>query len=171
MTTDGTFAAQAGTQAAAPAVRVLAEPLSVDAAIAAVKHPGAGAVVVMIGCVRDHTRRPATGDAAAGTEVAATDVVAVTHLHYEAYAEMAERVIMDVALSATAGVPGMRAAVLHRVGDLEIGDLAVVVAVASPHRHEAFVACRAIIDRLKEQAPIWKKETGDDGTSWVGLGP
>ena len=60
---------------------------------------------------------------------------------------------------------------LHRIGKLAIGDLAVVIAAAAAHRAEAFTACRAVIDRLKEHAPIWKKEFGDDGAVWVGMGP
>ena len=66
---------------------------------------------------------------------------------------------------------GARIAVEHRVGNLAIGDIAVVIAAAAPHRAEAFTACRAMIDRLKDRVPIWKKEFGDDGSEWVGLGP
>jgi len=70
-----------------------------------------------------------------------------------------------------AELPGTRLAVEHRVGRLEIGDIAVAIAAAAPHRAEAFTACRAMIDRLKQRVPIWKKEVSDDGDEWVGLGP
>jgi molybdopterin synthase catalytic subunit len=138
--------------------RVLDRPLSVDEAIAEVKHAGAGAVVVMLGCVRDHTRKDGA-------------VVDVTRLEYEAYVAMAEKVIRGIVDEAEARWPGVRAAVDHRTGALAIGDLAVVVAVSAPHRKEAFAACQHVIDRLKEDAPIWKREHGQAGVSWVGLGP
>lgn len=149
--------------------RVLERPLSVDDVIAVVKHPAAGAVVVMIGMVRDHTLRPASP--ADGDRAGASTTVGVERLEYEAYAAMAEKVMGQIVDEAAARWPGVRAAVDHRTGALAIGDLAVVVAVSSPHRKEAFAACAYIIDRLKEDAPIWKREHGDDGTTWVGLGP
>ncbi len=133
-------------------------PLSVDAVIAQVGHAGAGAVVVMIGMVRNFTKKDGAR-------------VNVHRLEYEAYAEMAKGVIDDICAAVCAEHVGVRAAVAHRVGDLVPGDLAVVVAASSPHRQEAFIAAQAIIDRLKHDAPIWKREYGDDGVSWVGLGP
>lgn len=139
-------------------VVVVDTPLSIDAVVARVSHPGAGAVVVMIGCVRDHTRKDGA-------------TVAVHRLEYEAYGEMAEGVIRGHCEDLEGATPGLRCAVAHRVGDLVPGDLAVVVAASSPHRAEAFDGCRALIERLKHDAPIWKREHGDDGISWVGLGP
>lgn len=150
--------------------RVLERPLSVDDVIAVVKHPAAGAVVVMMGMVRDHTLRPAM-PGSDGEHAAVSTTVNVERLEYEAYAAMAEKVMGQIVDEAAARWPGVRAAVDHRTGALAIGDLAVVVAVSSPHRKEAFAACAYIIDRLKEDAPIWKREHGDDGTTWVGLGP
>ena len=138
--------------------RILEAPLSVDDAIAAVKHVGAGAVVVMIGCVRDHTTH-------------AGAAVHVERLEYEAYVPMAEKIIDNIVGDARARWPGVRGAVQHRIGALAVGDLAVIVAVSAPHRAEAFAACSFIIDRLKQDAPIWKREHGDDGVTWVGLGP
>ena len=67
--------------------------------------------------------------------------------------------------------PGSQLAIVHRVGVLLPGEVAVVIAAAAPHRAEAFEACRFAIERLKEEAPIWKRETYADGESWVGLGP
>ena len=143
--------------------RLLETPLSVDACIDAVKHAGAGAVCVFIGCVRDHTLQATP----AGTQ----RTVAVVKLDYEAYADMAEKVIGAVVAEAEQRWPGVRGFVQHRSGTLAIGDLAVVIACSAPHRAEAFAACRHVIERLKEDAPIWKREHGDDGVSWVGLGP
>jgi molybdopterin synthase catalytic subunit len=137
---------------------ILSGPLSVDACIAAVQHRGAGAIVVMLGTVRDHTKKDGV-------------VVAVHRLEYEAYASMAARVIDDVIAGVCVGCPEVRAFVQHRTGALAVGDTAVVVAASSPHRAEAFAACAAIIDGLKKDAPIWKREHGEDGVSWVGLGP
>jgi molybdopterin synthase catalytic subunit len=65
-------------------------------------------------------------------------------------------------------VPGVRVAALHRIGDLRIGDAAVVCAASAPHRGEAFHACRLLIDRIKARVPIWKREYGPDGAAWVG---
>jgi molybdopterin synthase catalytic subunit len=137
---------------------ILATPLSVDACIARVAHAGAGAVVVMLGTVRDHTTKDGRR-------------VDVTRLEYEAYTAMAIRVIDDVMAGVVAAHPGVRAWVQHRTGDLAVGDLAVVVAASSPHRAAAFAACAAIIDGLKKDAPIWKREHDHDGVCWVGLGP
>jgi molybdopterin synthase catalytic subunit len=138
--------------------KLLDGPLSIDRCVAAVAHKGAGAVVVMLGCVRDHTRTDGR-------------VVVVTGLEYQAYVEMAERVIDEIVVAVEGEFAGVRAVVEHRTGALAIGDLAVVVAVSSPHRKDAFVACQRVIDRLKEDAPIWKREHDEDGVTWVGLGP
>lgn len=143
--------------------RLLETSLSVDACIDAVKHAGAGAVCVFVGCVRDHTLKAAPG-AEAGK-------VAVVRLDYEAYAEMAGKVIAGIVVEAEERWPGVRGFVQHRSGTLAIGDLAVVIACSAPHRAEAFAACRHVIERLKEDAPIWKREHGEDGVTWVGLGP
>ena len=133
-------------------------PLSVDDAIARVKHAGAGAVVVMIGCVRDHTTHEQAS-------------VSVSALEYEAYGEMAHKVIAGIVDDAQQRWPGVRATVAHRIGSLVVGDLAVVVATSAAHRADAFASCAHIIDFLKRDAPIWKREHGTDGVQWVGLGP
>jgi molybdopterin synthase catalytic subunit len=135
-------------------VRLLDTPLSIDRCVAAVTHARHGAIVTFAGVVRDHSRG-----------------VGVTRLDYEAYAAMAVREMTAICTEVEAEVADTRIALEHRVGTLTIGDLAVVIAVGAPHRVEAFTACRAVIDRLKERVPIWKKEHGDDGTVWVGLGP
>lgn len=143
-----------GTSATECRVTLRETPLSIDEALEAVAHPGAGAQVVMIGVVRDHNE----GEPVEG-------------LCYEAYPAMAERVIADIVGEVEREFPTCRCAVQHRTGTLDIGDRAVVVAVSAPHRHEAFEACRRVIDRLKEDAPIWKHEHRAQGRVWVGLGP
>lgn len=92
----------------------------------------------------------------------------VAHLEYQAYAEMAERTLREIADEAIIrwGTGDIR--VLHRVGRLEVGEASVGVAVASPHRAEAFEACRYVIDELKKRVPVWKREGYVDGaTEWV----
>ena len=84
---------------------------------------------------------------------------------------MAVREMTRIADAIEGEIAGVRLAVEHRTGSLAIGDLAVAIAAAAPHRAEAFAACRAMIDRLKDSVPIWKKEFGTDGATWVGLGP
>ena len=81
---------------------------------------------------------------------------------------MAERELLRIVDGVEKEWPGTRAAVVHRVGVLTVGEIAVVIAVTAPHRQEAFDACEAVIDRLKDSVPIWKKETwADGGTEWV----
>ena len=94
----------------------------------------------------------------------------VVRLEYEAYTEMALEVLTAIADELERELPGARVAIHHRVGALAVGETAVVIAAAAPHRAEAFTACRAAIDRLKERAPIWKKEIGESGEVWLGLG-
>jgi MoaE-MoaD fusion protein len=135
-------------------VKLLGEPLSLDRVVAAVSGPGMGGVVTFTGAVRRNSRG-----------------VTVERLEYEAYGSMALREMTRLCEEIEAEIPGVKLAVEHRVGTLAIGDLAVVIAAAAPHRAEAFTACRAMIDRLKDRVPIWKKEIGTDGAEWVGLGP
>jgi molybdopterin synthase catalytic subunit len=142
---------------------VSAHPLSVERCVDAVKHVGAGAIVLMLGCVRNHTRRTSDGGDSVHVDVAA--------LEYEAYVPMAEQVMRRIATEVMSLDAERRVAIEHRTGALQIGDTAVVVAVSAPHRKSAFDACEDIIDRLKQDAPIWKRETGSDGVVWVGLGP
>lgn len=133
---------------------LLDTPLSLDRCIAAVGGAGMGGIVTFTGMVRRTSRG-----------------ITVDHLEYEAYGTMAVREMTRLCDEIEAEIAGTRLAVEHRVGRLEVGDIAVVIAAAAPHRAEAFTACRAMIDRLKDRVPIWKKEVGDDGAEWVGLGP
>ncbi len=138
--------------AAAPVLVALrGEALSVDEAVAHVKHAGAGAVCLFLGTVRDHN-----------------DGRAVVKLEYEAYPAMALAEMRRIAEELVVETSGVRLAVLHRTGSLAIGDTAVVCAASAPHRGEAFTACRALIDRVKARVPIWKREHGPEGAYWVG---
>ncbi|GAB3928890.1 molybdopterin biosynthesis protein MoeE [Microlunatus endophyticus] len=149
------------------AARLLDEPLSVDRVVAAVTDPAVGGIVTFIGAVRDHDR-PTLQDS--GTlqdpDPGERGVVA---LDYTAHPSAADRLV-EVAERAAA-VEGVHAvAVEHRIGHLEVGDLAVVIAVGAAHRAEAFASCRQLIDELKSGVPIWKEQTFLDGVSeWVGL--
>ena len=127
------------------------EPLSVDELRAAVSDPAAGGIALFAGAVRDADR---------GREV--------TRLSYSAHPSAAAE-IRRVAEKVAADFEVIALAAVHRVGDLEIGDLAVVVAASCAHRAEAFEACRALIDRLKHEVPIRKRQWFGDGSSeWVG---
>jgi molybdopterin synthase catalytic subunit/molybdopterin converting factor small subunit len=125
-------------------------PIDVGKVVARVAGPGMGGIVTFIGAVRNRAR---------GRDI--------RHLEYESYPEMAEREMQRIADAAAERWPGTRVAIAHRAGHLEIGDLAVVIAAAAPHRAEAFEACRYAIDTLKETVPIWKKEVATDGEYWV----
>jgi molybdopterin synthase catalytic subunit len=126
-------------------------PLPVTEASAWVVRPDCGAVVVFSGTARDH---------AEGRQ-------GVHRLEYEAYEEQVVPRLRDVADEARVRWPVVgRIALLHRVGVLDIGESAVVVAVSAPHRDEAFDAARFCIDTLKRSVPIWKRESWDGGESW-----
>ena len=92
-------------------------------------------------------------------------------MEYEAYAPMAEAVIGEILAEAQAAFGILHGVVEHRVGELVVGDVAVVVAVATPHRAAAFDACRYVIEELKQRAPIWKREVFRDGAEWVNARP
>ena len=122
-----------------------------DEVLAVVQHAGAGGLALFLGAVRDHN-----------------DGRPVTRLEYEAYASMAVAEMERIVAEIEASIPGVRCAVAHRTGTLDIGDIAVVCAASAPHRAEAFAACRRLIDEVKARAPIWKREHGPDGPYWVG---
>src|ERR1700686_2635023 len=126
------------------------DPLDARRLEAAVAHKGAGAICTFTGVVRDSSRGRS-----------------VTHLEYEAYAEMAPVQMRRIADEIADKWPEARVAMAHRTGRLEIGEPSVVVSVSSPHRAEAIAACKWGIDRLKESVPIWKKEYAGDGTYWI----
>lgn len=146
-------------------VSITRAPIDPAAVLSRVGGPEDGAAVVFVGTIRNHNE----GRAVAG-------------LSYDAYVEMAERVLGDIAREAVSRLgpradgrepvddaSGDRIAVTHRIGALDVGEPGVAVAVASAHRAEAFEACRYVIDELKRRAPIWKRERYVEGTAeWLG---
>lgn len=92
----------------------------------------------------------------------------VESIFYEAYRPMAEKEIGRIAAQIQSRFPDVRIAVRHRLGLLNVSDVSIVIVCSSPHRGEAFAACREMIDRIKETVPIWKKEKSPDGEEWVG---
>src|SRR5512142_927607 len=123
----------------------------IDLAALAAAAPCDGAVALFIGVVRNQN---------AGR--------AVVRLEYEAYEEMALPLMAEIAAETHRLLPVTEVRMVHRLGRLQIGEASVVVAVASPHRDEAFRACRYAIDTLKARVPIWKKEYYADGSAWLG---
>lgn len=125
-------------------------PIDPGELLTAVRRDADGGLALFVGTVRDHHEGRA-----------------VTFLEYHAYEPMAETEIARLVAEIEEDHPGTRLLVRHRVGRLSVGDVAVVVAAAAPHREEAFAACRAGIEAVKARAPIWKKEFGPSGAIWV----
>jgi molybdopterin synthase catalytic subunit len=132
-------------------IRITNQPLSVQDAVEFVRDEAAGAVNVFIGTTRRFTAHRET-----------------VSLSYEAYDEMALNEMHRLAAECTAGWPIVRIALHHRTGTVAVGEASVVIAVSSAHRDAAFEACRFLIERLKNDVPIWKRELFSDGTEeWV----
>ena len=132
-------------------IRVTSDPLSVDEALASVADDGAGGTCVFVGTVRNHSK---AGD--------------VTGLRYEAWDELAVKRLYEIAGELFDTWPVRKVTILHRTGDLAVGDASVVIACSAPHRGDAFEDCRHGIERLKEDVPIWKKEALVSGDAhWV----
>ncbi|MDX1666830.1 MAG: molybdenum cofactor biosynthesis protein MoaE [Saprospiraceae bacterium] len=135
-------------------VQLLDRPLKPQECIERVADPGAGGTTAFVGTVRNNTKgRP------------------VLRLEFEAYRPMAVSEMRKIAEAVTVRWEASGVAIHHRVGRLEIGEIAVVIAVATPHRRAAFEACQYAIDTLKETVPIWKKEIFEDGEVWVAAHP
>ncbi len=132
-------------------VALVEHAIAIDDVVAQVRRPGAGAVDVFVGMVRDEA-----------------EGLPVTLLEYEAYRPMSLAELSRCVAEIEASDPDVRLAVTHRLGALKVGDVAIVCAASSPHRSEAFAACRALIDAIKARVPIWKREHGPDGAHWVG---
>lgn len=135
-------------------VNITETVLEPNAIIDLVRDDGAGAIDVFIGTVRNKTAERK-----------------VQYLDYEAYDPMAIKEIKKIIKQAQAQWPIIKVAAYHRKGKLIIGDVAVIVAVSTPHRQASFEACQFIIDTLKETVPIWKKEVFDGGEEWISAHP
>ena len=133
--------------------RVTEDPLSIDELLRAVSHPGAGGIVLFLGVVRDNNADRT-----------------VHYLEYEAHDAAAEASMRRIGEAAERHWPGCRIAAAHRTGRLEIGEASVAIAASAPHRGEAFEAARHVIDTLKAETPIWKKEVFEGGEVWIGEG-
>jgi MoaE-MoaD fusion protein len=129
------------------------EPLSLDRVVDEVRSDEAGAIATFTGTTRIVSRGRT-----------------VTHLDYEAYEGMAERVMAEIADELRARYELIGIAIHHRVGRVGIGETSVLIAVSAPHRQDALAACRDAIDQLKERVPLWKKEVYEGGEEWIGRG-
>lgn len=127
------------------------EPIVINDVIEKVMRPEAGAVNTFTGTVREFT-----------------DGKQTLFLEYQAYQSMAEKKLIEITEEIECKWGNAKIAIAHRTGRLEISDIAVVIAVSTPHRKDAFQASQYAIDRLKEIVPIWKKEHWNDGTRWIG---
>ncbi len=125
-------------------------PLDLDALVERVAFPGAGAIITFSGVVRDNAQGKS-----------------VSHLEYDAYPEMAEATMRDIIAEIKTRWPDARVAMAHRVGRLKIGEASLIIAVAAPHRPEAYAASRYAIERVKAILPVWKKEFATDAEYWV----
>ncbi len=126
------------------------DPIDAPALVARVMRASDGAYVLFEGVVRNHHEGKA-----------------VESIFYDAYRPMAEKEIEAIVREVETRFPDVAVAVVHRLGHLVVGDSSIAIVASSPHRAEAFEACRMIIDRVKETVPIWKKERGPDGEEWV----
>ncbi len=129
------------------------EPLSLDRVVDEVRSDEAGAIATFTGTTRVHSRGRT-----------------VTHLDYEAYEGMAERVMAEIADALRSRYELTEIAIHHRIGRVSIGETSVVIAVSAPHRADALAACKDAIDELKERVPLWKKEVYEGGEEWIGTG-
>ena len=127
------------------------QPIDANALVDSVMRDSDGAYVLFEGVVRDHHEGKS-----------------VESIFYDAYRPMAEKEIDIIVRDVQSQFPDVALAVLHRLGHLVVGDASIAIVAASPHRAEAFEACRMTIDRIKEAVPIWKKERGPNGEEWVG---
>lgn len=144
---------ESAVRAAVLRAEISEEPLDVLAHLTAVQGPGVGAVATFVGTVRDHSP-DAAGE--------------VVELHYSAHPD-APRVIAEVADRIAASYEGVTLAVSHRIGTLAVGDVAIIAAASYAHRGDAFAACRALVEAVKAELPVWKKQVLADGShTWVG---
>ncbi len=127
------------------------DEIEVNEVVKTVVHPNAGAINTFIGTVRELTNKKRT-----------------LYLEYDAYIPMAEKKLKQIGEEITSKWKEARVSIVHRIGRLDISDIAVVIAVSTPHRADSYEASRYAIERIKEIVPIWKKEHWEDGEAWIG---
>ncbi|WP_280769294.1 molybdenum cofactor biosynthesis protein MoaE [Salipaludibacillus daqingensis] len=130
---------------------IIERPIEIDSIIKKVEDRNAGAINTFIGTVREMTKEKKT-----------------LYLKYDAYIPMAEKKLAQIGSEIQEKFPEAKVAITHRVGELKISDIAVVIAVSTPHRADSFEGSRYAIERIKEIVPIWKKEHWEDGEEWIG---
>ncbi|MGR9050853.1 molybdenum cofactor biosynthesis protein MoaE [Halobacillus faecis] len=130
---------------------ITTEPLEIEEVTKRVIRREAGAVNTFIGTVREFTKGKRT-----------------LYLQYETYKDMAEKKLEQISREIQHRWPSAEVAIAHRIGRLEITDIAVIIAVSTPHRNDSYEASRYAIERIKEIVPIWKKEHWEDGEEWIG---
>ena len=135
-------------------ISITTDPIDVAVALKSIESEQAGAIDLFLGVVRDNTQERS-----------------VNRLEYEAYDRMAISEMEKIADQAHQRWPILRYTIIHRKGTLQIGEIAVLIGVATAHRADAFEACRYIIDTIKKTVPIWKKEVFMDGEEWVNAHP
>ncbi len=131
-------------------ITITDKPIDVDKLLDYVSDQSSGASVLFTGTIRDHNEQDK-----------------VSKLHYEAYQEMAVKILQEIENEVHAKWKINKFIAIHRTGTLKVGEVSVAVAISSEHRKEAFEACKFAIDSIKEKAPIWKKEFTESGTKWV----
>ncbi len=131
-------------------ISITEKPIDVNKLLNDVSDQSSGASVLFTGTVRDHNKQDK-----------------VSKLHYEAYQEMAEKILQEIENEIHAKWKINKFIAIHRTGTLKVGEVSVAVAVSSEHRKEAFEACKFGIDSIKEKAPIWKKEFAESGAEWL----
>jgi molybdopterin synthase catalytic subunit len=129
------------------------DPLETTTLVNLLRGPENGAIVTFEGITRNNSNGKI-----------------VKHLEYEAYEEMAKNTLAEIVQEICQQINVDHVLVAHRLGKVEVEGVSLVIVVASPHRAEAFLACSTIVDRIKENVPIWKKEFFEDGSSWGGMG-
>ena len=135
-------------------IKLLESALQIQDCLDFVASPSAGGIDIFVGTVRDNTKGRS-----------------VRHLEFEAYKPMAISEMQKIAQQAKAQWPIEKITIHHRIGNLKIGEIAVIIAVSTPHRKASFEACQFAIDTLKQTVPIWKKEIFEDGEVWVAAHP
>ncbi len=133
-------------------ISITEKPIDVNKLLNDVSDQSSGASVLFTGTVRDHNEQDK-----------------VAKLHYEAYQEMAEKILQEIEIEVHKKWNINKFVAIHRTGTLKVGEVSVAVAVSAEHRKEAFEACKFGIDSVKEKAPIWKKEFAESGTEWLGV--